>query len=90
MEECEQPPQALARALREELGVGVTALAEPFAHVQGADFRMDIWVIDEWSGEPSNQHPGEHDALAWVDLGQARELHLADPRLLGLLAVALT
>jgi len=47
-------------------------------------------MIDEWSGEPSNQQTSKHDALRWVDLAQARELHLADPRLLHLIEVALT
>jgi len=28
------------------------------------DFRLDIWTIDQWIGEPSNCAPEEHDALA--------------------------
>jgi hypothetical protein len=51
---------------------------------------MDIRVVDGWSGEPSHQATDEIDALAWVDLAQARELHLADPRLLSLLVAALS
>lgn len=86
----EQPREALVRELREELGIEVTLPAEPVAHVRGVDFRMDIWVINTWSGEPSNVAPGEHDALAWVDQEQAHGLKLADPRLLILLQDALT
>lgn len=42
----EFPRQALARELDEELGITADVAGDPFAHVQGADFRMDIWVID--------------------------------------------
>lgn len=86
----EQPAQALVREFREELGVDVTRPAvEPFAHVQGSDFRMDVWAIDDWAGELCNQDLGEHDALAWVDVQQAKELRLADPRLLRLIEAVL-
>jgi 8-oxo-dGTP diphosphatase len=38
----EVPRAALARELQEELGITVDVVGEPFAHVQGADFRMDV------------------------------------------------
>lgn len=38
----ESPSQALVRELPEELGVTAEVAGEPFAHVQGVDFRMDI------------------------------------------------
>lgn len=72
--------------MREELGVDIAIEPiEPAAHIQGSDFRMDIWLIDDWVGEPNNEDPREHDALAWVDLDEARGLHLAHARLLGLI-----
>jgi 8-oxo-dGTP diphosphatase len=85
----EGPRAALVRELREELGVEVTVPARPAAQVQGETFRMDIWMIDTWVGEPSNTAPQEHDALAWVGVEQARGLKLADPRLLLLVDQAL-
>lgn len=51
----EAPRHALARELDEELGVVADVAGEPFAGVQGADFHMDIWVIDQWTGEPFNR-----------------------------------
>lgn len=63
---------------------------ESQAHVQGSDFRMGIWLIDDWKGEPSNEDQREHDRLAWVDVDRARGLHLADPRLMTLIESALS
>jgi 8-oxo-dGTP diphosphatase len=91
IDDDEQPPQALARELREELGILVTRpTTEPFAHVQGPDFRMDIWLVDEWTGQPSNDASDEHDALAWVNAEEALRLQLADARLPALIEAALS
>ena len=59
----EIPRDALVRELREELGIVAAAPIEPIAHIQGADFRNDIWLIDAWTGEPANRAPGEHDEV---------------------------
>jgi 8-oxo-dGTP diphosphatase len=86
----EEPEQALVRELWEELGVVVTPPAVgPIAHVQGSDFRMDVWAIDDWTGQSCNQDLSEHDALTWVDVQQAQKLQLADPRLLRLIEAVL-
>jgi len=81
--------RALARELDEELGIAAEVTGAPFARVQGADFRMDIWLIDQWTGEPSNCDPLEHDALAWLTDAELQGLRLADPRLPQLLHAAL-
>lgn len=85
----ETPHLALVRELREELGIIVEAADEPFARLQEGDCRMDIWVIDEWSGEPSNCEVREHHALVSVTGEEAHGLRLADPRRLQLLHAAL-
>lgn len=85
----EAPQAALARELHEELGIVAHVVGDPFAHVQGADFRMDVWVIDHWSGAPVNTAPDEHDALSWVTAQELREVDLADPRLPQLVHAAL-
>jgi 8-oxo-dGTP pyrophosphatase MutT (NUDIX family) len=77
----EQPSSALRRELREELGVEGDVVGEPFASVRGRDFRMDIWVVDRWTGEPTNCAPDEHDALAWLSPDELGGLVLADHRL---------
>jgi hypothetical protein len=51
---------------------------------------MDIWLIDEWIGEPSNLVPNEHDALAWVNAEETLGFQLADQRLAALIKSALT
>jgi 8-oxo-dGTP diphosphatase len=85
----EVPRLALARELREELGIAVQVAGDAFAKIQGVDFRMDIWTIDQWTGEPSNYAPEEHDALAWLTDKELQGLRLADPRLPQLLHAAL-
>ncbi|HET7325865.1 MAG TPA: NUDIX domain-containing protein [Nocardioidaceae bacterium] len=85
----EPPADALVRELEEELGILAEVTDEPFAHVQGADFRMDIWVIDRWTGEPDNRDSREHDALAWLTAPELAGLRLADPRIPQLLHAAL-
>ena len=72
LEDGEQPEQALARELHEELGIEVavehmrpiTFLSHPYPEY---DFHlmMPTWLIDTWKGEPTNQ-PGEHQAIKWV------------------------
>jgi 8-oxo-dGTP diphosphatase len=85
----EEPGAALRRELREELGVDAVVVGEPFAAVRGRDFRMDVWVLDRWTGEPTNCAPAEHDALAWLTPDELGGLVLADPRLPDLLRAAL-
>lgn len=85
----EVPSQALARELHEELGIVADVDGEPFARVQGHDFRMHIWVVDRWVGEPANRNPLEHDALAWMTDRELAGLALADPRLAQLVRTAL-
>lgn len=85
----EQPVQALVRELWEELGIDATVDGERFAHVQAVDFRMDVWVVDRWSGEPFNRVPDEHDALAWLTAPEMGSLSVADPRLPALVESAL-
>jgi 8-oxo-dGTP diphosphatase len=90
VEDHEQPPQALTRELWDELGIQITQpTSEPAACVQGSDFRMDVWLVDEWTGQPSIYASDEHDALAWVNAEEALGLELADPRLAALIEVAL-
>ena len=62
---------------------------DPFAQVRGADVRMDVWIIEQWEGEPTNANPDEHDALAWLTGSEMAGLKLADPRLPVLFTAAL-
>lgn len=89
VERDETPAAALRRELREELGVTAIIAGTPFAHVQGVDFRMDVWVLNRWDGEPVNRDLSEHDALAWLNHQEMTGLQLADPRLPALFEAAL-
>jgi 8-oxo-dGTP pyrophosphatase MutT (NUDIX family) len=75
---------ALARELREELGIDIAAPLGPPVHEVRADtFDMQIWLIEAWTGSPVNVAPDEHDAIAWFtedalgDLSLAHDSYLA-------------
>ncbi len=89
IEPGERPDRALERELREELGVVATVTGPVLAQVRGADFRMDVWAISTWRGEPENRVPSEHDDVRWFTIGELAALRLADPRIPRLVDAAL-
>ncbi len=78
VEPGEDEPAALARELREELGV-LPRGAERVLAVEEAGLRMGVWAVRAWDGEPRNLQPEEHDELRWVTATEARGLALAHP-----------
>ncbi|MEU4689689.1 NUDIX hydrolase [Actinoplanes sp. NPDC023714] len=90
VEPGEPPGVALARELREEVGVMITAPAgPPWQEVRGPTFDMRIWLIDTWAGTPVNAAPEEHDAIGWFTAGALGTLALAHDGYPALLAEAL-
>ena len=77
VEDGEPPDAALRRELVEELGVAATVTGPPAQYFRSTTFRMAVWVIDEWEGEPINLEPAEHDAVAWTSHGETMTLRLA-------------
>ncbi|WP_238015439.1 NUDIX hydrolase [Dactylosporangium sp. AC04546] len=78
VEPGEPPGVALARELREELGIDVAVPAgPPVQEVHGETFDMQIWLIEAWKGSPVNVAPDEHDAIAWFTEDALGELSLA-------------
>jgi 8-oxo-dGTP pyrophosphatase MutT (NUDIX family) len=78
VEPGEVPGAALARELREELGIDIAAPSGPPVQGVRADtFDMQIWLIDAWMGSPINVAPDEHDAIAWFTEDALGELSLA-------------
>ncbi|MEV5769555.1 NUDIX hydrolase, partial [Micromonospora sp. NPDC052213] len=66
VEPGEPPSVALARELREELGVDAALPSGPPVHEVHADtFSMRIWLVEAWTGYPANLAPEEHDAIGW-------------------------
>jgi 8-oxo-dGTP diphosphatase len=90
IEEGETPTGALVRELREELGIEVAEPSTPeFFRLADENVSMAVWVIEDWSGTPSNCEPGEHDDMAWFAPEALDGLALADPAYPDLLARAL-
>lgn len=73
VEPGESELDALARELREELGVEVSpnAVGHLARVVAGSDdnpVSVSAWLIREWQGTPANLAPEEHDLLRWFDV----------------------
>ncbi len=69
---------ALARELQEELGISIAAPADPpMQEIHTDAFDMQVWLIETWTGSPTNVAPDEHDAIAWFEKDELKELRLA-------------
>lgn len=78
VEPGESPGVALARELREELGIDIAVPSGPPMHEIHADtFDMQVWLIEAWTGSLVNAAPDEHDAIAWFTKDALGELSLA-------------
>ncbi|MGO2608257.1 MAG: NUDIX domain-containing protein [Brachybacterium tyrofermentans] len=80
----ESAADALARELREEIGVDATITGAPALRVvenEGADdgLVLQLWFVTEWEGEPTNLATDEHDELRWVAVRDVSALDLAHP-----------
>ena len=63
----ETPEVALARELKEELGIKAqipTDGPNEILWIDGSE--LSLFVIESWMGDISNQAPHEHDELRWV------------------------
>jgi mutator protein MutT len=90
IEQGESDLEALARELREELGIELCpADTRLVARLKGADFDARVFLVGSWSGEPENKAPEEHDDIAWLDEDTLARLTLADPDLLPIIAAVL-
>ncbi|MEU8180291.1 NUDIX domain-containing protein [Micromonospora sp. NPDC049047] len=81
VEAGESELQALAREMREELGVQI--VAESAARVgvvhdgSGEDsVHVGVWQIGDWVGSPTNSAPDEHDDIAWFRISELGGLSL--------------
>lgn len=90
VEPGESELEALAREMREELGVDIAA--ESSSRVgdlhagSGEDaVQVGVWQVRDWVGAPTNNAPDEHDDVAWVGIGELGGLPLAHGDLAALL-----
>ena len=76
---------ALARELREELGVEVTPesahhLCRVTAGLSAEPVLLSAWLVSDWRGTPTNLAPDEHVAIRWFDLDELPSLAHAQVR----------
>ncbi|SCL51804.1 NUDIX domain-containing protein [Micromonospora chersina] len=81
VEAGESELEALAREMREELGVHIVAeCASRLGDLRagsGADaVHLGVWHVGDWVGSPTNRAPDEHDDIAWVGIGELDDLPL--------------
>ena len=81
--------EALARELREELGIEAVVGKDPLFRIDDGDLRLSAHPVTAWSGEPTNAAPDEHDELRFVAADELPRLDLAHPRYAILLAQAI-
>lgn len=90
VEPGETPAAALARELREELGIDIAAPSgPPMRRVRAATFDMRIWLVEAWTGSPVNAAPEEHDAIAWFTEDALGDLSLAHDSYLAMIGTVL-
>jgi mutator protein MutT len=91
VEDGESPRQALVRELHEELGVHIALPPEAaFARLQTGEYDCLFWVVEEWTGTPSNADGDEHDEMAWWPASAVDRLRLAHEDYPALIRRALT
>ena len=80
--------QTLSRELKEELGITPTVwkyldtLTLSFSGTvgeKGEEWTTHLYLVTAWRGIPANRQPGEHSAIGWFSLEEAKELELAHP-----------
>jgi len=69
----ETAADALRRELHEELGIEMGA-SRALATLESAEggWRLQIFAVDDWTGEPRNRQPHEHAELRWMPLAEAQ------------------
>ena len=89
VEPGEDGPAALARELREEVGV-VPRGSVPVTRLVAGELQLSLWVVRVWDGEPRNLQPHEHDELRWVPASEVGRLRLAHPAYVDVVRQAVT
>ncbi len=76
VEPGESAEQALVRELREELGIDATGwrAVGGIAGERPEPWRLRVFAVHAWDGEPANLQPREHAALRWCTPADAQAL----------------
>ena len=78
----ELPHRAVIRECLEELGVHVKNPLPITMTVSDPGLVMHGFLVTDWTGEPVNAAPEEHDDLAWFRPDALAELEMAHPETL--------
>ena len=75
IEPDESVEDALVRELREELGIEPLRMRHvgELAGDAPDPWRLRLYAVTAWSGEPRNLQPHEHDELRWCSFADAEE-----------------
>ena len=85
VEPGELPGAALARELREELGIDIAApTGPPMQELRADTFDMQIWLIEAWAGYPATPRRTNTMPSAWFTEDALGELCLAHDSYLGM------
>ena len=90
VEAGETAVEALARELKEELGILVGDPCCELARVAETGVDLRIWLVQQWDGDPTNLSPVEHDDLGWFSASEAEDLRLAHAGYVSLIRDALS
>jgi len=90
VEATETIPHALVRELHEELGIqACLQSSNPWTVQRAGRIELSVFVIERWTGEPSNRAPEEHEDIRWFAIEELAGLRLAHPSFEKLLMQAL-
>lgn len=81
IEPGESPEQALVRECREEIGVEVTRARAMAVSMAADQLELHPFIVEAWTGTPTNAAPEEHDDLKWFGPDEVSTLRLAHPAL---------
>lgn len=79
VEPGESPADAVRRECREEIAVEITAWVPVDVHLDAPDLLAHAFLVTQWTGQPMNAAPEEHDQLGWFSSGEISTLLLAHP-----------
>lgn len=91
IEPGETEQQALSRELQEELGIVATRMLrlDTLSGDAPEPWRLHLYAVTAWSGEPRNRQPEEHAFVRWCPLADAQQrLRAAHPDFARVLARA--
>ncbi|MEV6283911.1 NUDIX domain-containing protein [Kribbella sp. NPDC051770] len=75
----ESPGEAVARECLEEIGVQIHHPVPFPMTVDNPDLEMHAFLVTQWTGDPSNAAPEEHDELGWFHPSALATLRMAHP-----------